>query len=254
MDRSRAECRADLRGPARGPRRGRAERRHCGRELKPHRLMIRPRSTFLLFLTAVAWSASATTGSAQSGPLEKARAQRAEVVPHAGGDLDATMTRRTSPRSPPAGRRLTRPSVSIWLRSDHSRSGPDRPGGVGGARSGRNRRRCQCPADLTATLEPFLGKPLSMALLADLAKALIEAWRDQDFPIVDVYFPEQNITGGRCRWSSRRPSSERSGSTTCSIPDPAISRATSASHPGIASTAAFSKPISTGSTAIRSAR
>jgi hemolysin activation/secretion protein len=53
------------------------------------------------------------------------------------------------------------------------------------------------PAGLSEELRPFLEKPLSMALLADLAKAIIHAWRDEDFPIVDVYFPEQNITGGR---------------------------------------------------------
>jgi hemolysin activation/secretion protein len=53
------------------------------------------------------------------------------------------------------------------------------------------------PAGLSDELRPFLEKPISMALLADLAKAVIHAWRDEDFPIVDVYFPEQNITGGR---------------------------------------------------------
>ena len=53
------------------------------------------------------------------------------------------------------------------------------------------------PAGLDGELRPFLEKPISMALLAELAKAIIHAWRDEDFPIVDVYFPEQNITGGR---------------------------------------------------------
>jgi len=53
------------------------------------------------------------------------------------------------------------------------------------------------PAQLEALLEPYLGEPLSMALLAELAKDLVEAWRDNDFPVVDVYYPEQNITAGR---------------------------------------------------------
>lgn len=53
------------------------------------------------------------------------------------------------------------------------------------------------PAGLGESLRPFLNRPLSMALLAELAKTIIHAWRDEDFPIVDVYFPEQNITGGR---------------------------------------------------------
>lgn len=53
------------------------------------------------------------------------------------------------------------------------------------------------PASLREEISPFIGKPVSMALLAELAKSVIHAWRNEDFPIVDVYFPEQNITGGR---------------------------------------------------------
>lgn len=52
------------------------------------------------------------------------------------------------------------------------------------------------PADLADRLRPYLGEPLSMALLAEMAKSVVEAWRGEHFPVVDVYFPEQNITSG----------------------------------------------------------
>lgn len=53
------------------------------------------------------------------------------------------------------------------------------------------------PPGLAATLEPYVGKPMSMALLADINKDIILAWRGGDYPLVDVYYPEQNITAGR---------------------------------------------------------
>jgi len=53
------------------------------------------------------------------------------------------------------------------------------------------------PPGLAAKLEPYVGKPMSMAILADINKDIILAWRTSDYPLVDVYYPEQNITGGR---------------------------------------------------------
>lgn len=43
----------------------------------------------------------------------------------------------------------------------------------------------------------YLGKEASMALLSNLTRDLILAYRDSDYPLVDVYLPEQNITKGR---------------------------------------------------------
>lgn len=149
-------------------------------------------------VAAALWIASMTVASAQSGPLEKAKAQRSEVVPHAGGDIDSTMTRREengaatepAPDATPFGVDL----AAIRLIPHQDKTDP-------GASPGENpievTEGVNAPADLNAKLEPFLGKPLSMALLADLAKTVIEAWRNEDFPIIDVYFPEQNITAGR---------------------------------------------------------
>lgn len=53
------------------------------------------------------------------------------------------------------------------------------------------------PEHLRAILEEYVGEPASMGLLADLARDIVESWRDSDYPIVDVYFPEQNVTEGK---------------------------------------------------------
>ncbi len=53
------------------------------------------------------------------------------------------------------------------------------------------------PEELAGLLESYIGKPVSAGLLSDLAKDIILAWRDSDYPLVDVYYPEQNITEGK---------------------------------------------------------
>lgn len=53
------------------------------------------------------------------------------------------------------------------------------------------------PEGLRELLEPFVGKPMSMALLSEVGKTVVLAWRESDYPLVDVYYPEQNITGGK---------------------------------------------------------
>lgn len=53
------------------------------------------------------------------------------------------------------------------------------------------------PEGLGAVLQPFLGRPLSLALLGELQRDVVLAWRDSEYPLVDVYFPEQNVTGGK---------------------------------------------------------
>ncbi|HQW28884.1 MAG TPA: ShlB/FhaC/HecB family hemolysin secretion/activation protein [Verrucomicrobiales bacterium] len=53
------------------------------------------------------------------------------------------------------------------------------------------------PSTLSAALEVYIGRPLSMKLLAEIQRDVVMAWRESDYPLVDVYFPEQNITGGK---------------------------------------------------------
>ncbi|NNE94332.1 MAG: ShlB/FhaC/HecB family hemolysin secretion/activation protein [Verrucomicrobiales bacterium] len=61
----------------------------------------------------------------------------------------------------------------------------------------------EMPAGLEEKLGEFLGKPVSAGLLSDLAKEIILAWRESDYPLVDVYFPEQNITEGKIQIVTR---------------------------------------------------
>jgi len=53
------------------------------------------------------------------------------------------------------------------------------------------------PSNVEEVVTPYLGQPISMLLLAELAKDIVNAWRKSDYPLVDVYFPEQNITQGK---------------------------------------------------------
>ncbi len=160
--------------------------------------MTPPRAALLSLLATVVCSVTAASLFAQSGPLDKAKAQRSAIVPHLGGGFDTTVTPREpgeteaepTPDTTPFGVDLA--AIRLIPHQDQAASEAlDKTVPIEIV-SGVN-----APADLVATLEPFLGKPLSMALLADLAKTVIEAWRDENFPIVDVYFPEQNITTGR---------------------------------------------------------
>jgi hemolysin activation/secretion protein len=43
----------------------------------------------------------------------------------------------------------------------------------------------------------FLGKPLSMAMLNRILKKITKAYQATDFPLVDAYLPEQDITSGQ---------------------------------------------------------
>ncbi|MFT5466215.1 MAG: hemolysin activation/secretion protein [Verrucomicrobiales bacterium] len=54
------------------------------------------------------------------------------------------------------------------------------------------------PEGLSELLEAeFVGEQLSMAMLEAIPKAIIEAYREGDYPLVDAYFPEQDITTGK---------------------------------------------------------
>lgn len=53
------------------------------------------------------------------------------------------------------------------------------------------------PEGLEEKMSEYLGKPMSMALLSEIGKDVVLVWRDSDYPLVDVYYPEQNITGGK---------------------------------------------------------
>jgi len=53
------------------------------------------------------------------------------------------------------------------------------------------------PAQLAENLQSeFMGQPLSMALLNRLVRSINKAYQATDFPLVDAYLPEQDITRG----------------------------------------------------------
>jgi len=158
--------------------------------------MIRTRSLFCFAIPALWWCLSVHDAGAQSRALDKARSQRAEVVPRATPPSEARNENRESetaeaaPDATPLGVDVT--AIRLIANQDKTDPSPSP-----GSEPVEIDPGVLAPSDLTTILQSFIGKPVSMALLADLAKAVIEAWRDEDYPIVDVYFPEQNITGGR---------------------------------------------------------
>jgi hemolysin activation/secretion protein len=47
-----------------------------------------------------------------------------------------------------------------------------------------------------ASMTPFLGRPLTLARLNEISRAVILRYRDQDHPLVDVVVPEQQVDNG----------------------------------------------------------
>ncbi|CAG36250.1 ShlB/FhaC/HecB family hemolysin secretion/activation protein [Desulfotalea psychrophila] len=52
------------------------------------------------------------------------------------------------------------------------------------------------PESVFAEMEAFLNKPLSLEKLDDILKKAVLYFRSQETPVVDVYVPEQDISGG----------------------------------------------------------
>lgn len=132
---------------------------------------------------------------AQNRLVKKAEAERSEILDVPAYDESSSEDQRTeesegSNDSTPLGVDV----ASVELISHQSDVSMD-PGVTGEAV--KVAPSLPAPHGLTAALGPFVGKPVSMALLADLNKTIVEAWRESDYPLVDVYFPEQNITQGR---------------------------------------------------------
>ena len=50
--------------------------------------------------------------------------------------------------------------------------------------------------DFDVTVQPYLGKPVTMKLLAELTRAIVAFYRDHDRPVVNVFVPEQKINSG----------------------------------------------------------
>lgn len=157
--------------------------------------MIRLFQTTKLILTLALIGVSIDHASAQSRAIDKAEAQRSSVVPDS-PESEEPRDESAEPGEEPAAdpTPLGFDIGAIRLISHQDKADPDPA--VGEVKLDID-PEISAPDRLTATLESYLGKPASMALLAELAKDIIEDWRDNDFPIVDVYFPEQNVTAGK---------------------------------------------------------
>jgi hemolysin activation/secretion protein len=58
-----------------------------------------------------------------------------------------------------------------------------------------NLTRAQGP-EFVATVQPYLGQPVTMKSLAELTRAIVTYFREHDRPVVNVFVPEQTITSG----------------------------------------------------------
>lgn len=157
--------------------------------------MPRPSPALTIFLTIALTGLSLGGVFAQSRAVDKAQAQRAQVVPdspEAASPRDETAAPETDPSQDRTPLGVDIAAVRLISHQDKADKSPAAEKGVVEIDP-----EIPAPEGLRDVIEPYLNQPASMALLADLAKDLIGAWRDNDFPIVDVYFPEQNITQGK---------------------------------------------------------
>ena len=135
---------------------------------------------------------------AQNRPLERALDQMREVagVERAETEGAETTDRRESAAADPVADDTP---LGVDVRSIHLLSHQDQatmsasPGAEDIVIDGE----LPAPDGLAELLRPYVGEPMSMALLSEIGKEVVLAWRDSEYPLVDVYFPEQNITGGK---------------------------------------------------------
>ena len=51
-------------------------------------------------------------------------------------------------------------------------------------------------ASFNAVVKPFLGEPVTLKSLAEMTRAIVAYYRNNDRPVVNVYIPQQSITSG----------------------------------------------------------
>ncbi len=132
---------------------------------------------------------------AQNRPLERAVRERREILGEdplrgQGGTVSDAREEESEADTTPLGVDF----VSIELISHQDKAT------MSAAPSGESvviDQELPAPEGLREIVEPYIGRPVSMAALGDLGRDIVIAWRESDYPLVDVYFPEQNITEGR---------------------------------------------------------
>ncbi len=161
--------------------------------LRKHRLSGFGRAVALFSVCALA----AGLCLAQEGVLvEKSRAQRTEGLPPAVPTSKPKLPQE-EPASPkadntPLGVKFT--AIRIVARQDLVSKSPaiDGPGKI---QAGEG---VFLPAGLAESLEAtYIGQEVTLARLQELTSGIIQAYRSSDYPLVDVYLPEQDITKGK---------------------------------------------------------
>ncbi len=151
--------------------------------------------TTIGFIATIGWLAGVPAPVfGQSSPVEKAEAQFKDVVRTAEpgtaqepGEPDPGID--TDDRTP-----IGIDVAAIRLIPHQDDADPD-PGAPAGDPVSID-PAVLAPEGLRDMLEGYLKQPVSMGLLKEIGGNIILAYRDTDFPLVDVYYPEQNITQG----------------------------------------------------------
>lgn len=132
-----------------------------------------------------------TTGA---GPLvDKARAQAGKKSPLRVG----AAAKKGSKPAEPADEGDPTP-LGVNLIAVHLVSKPSKPMPEGKSLVVAVDPALNLPPNLGDVLqEEFLGKPVSMALLNRMVKKITKAYQATNFPLVDAYLPEQDVTAGQ---------------------------------------------------------
>ncbi len=135
--------------------------------------------------------------AAQNRPIDRAERQRAEVL--GGDDIDSRSGElqiedegadESSGDATPLGIQFR----AIHLISHQSKASMSPEVGKDKVRIDES---LPAPIGLEEVILPYIGEEVSMARLGELGKDIVKAWRASDYPLVDVYFPEQNVTLGK---------------------------------------------------------
>ncbi|MAS92711.1 MAG: hypothetical protein CMO55_05885 [Verrucomicrobiales bacterium] len=149
---------------------------------------------FPTIATLLVWSGIVAVG--QNRPLERAESVREEVLREMEQRGAASMS---DDRDVVEDTNVDDTPFGVDLRSIHLISHQDKAtmSAAPGSDPVVIDSELPAPEGLVARLTPFVGQPMSMKLLSEVGNEIVLAWRDSDYPLVDVYYPEQNITGGK---------------------------------------------------------
>lgn len=140
---------------------------------------------------AIATSGIVTSLHAQNRPIERAERQRAEVLANEARSGTATVREEEEDLGDDTPLGVSIAGLRLISDQDMATMSPEVEVAIDIDPA------LPAPEGLAELLQPYIGEPLSMALLNRIGKDIVTTWRESDYPLVDVYFPEQNITQGK---------------------------------------------------------